>query len=605
MISRISNILSTWLTRYRSLDRNGRTYVWLIVGACLVCLLLVVGLREMDHFWNGRTATRIAKGEQLKPGDFCKIGMFWAGVGNVVLWLLLAITARKWWSWAGGRDELPLTELKEEVLEESQLGGGEMQRVGWLVLIGILVMAACIRYPQLERSVMFDEQDNLRWNIHGYYDMEHKSGKPKFIDAGWEGAFIANRNGNNPILLSVTSRASIAIWRKMTGVPTDVFSAKAMRIPVFVAGLGSIVGIYWFLTLLGLWRAGLFAAFFAAVHPFHIEYSIEARAYGFVILGASLAVSMALLALRTNRWRYWIGLGGCFLVMLYAYLGSIYFVATFGLMIVAYLGFQAFRNHKKESRAALVRFAIVGVITLSIYLQLTLPALLQFMEAWAENRQRTNPLGMEWIFAVITEYSTGALLVSAWREATELAGGDMSLAKYVTSVLFKTDPIYVVLVFLLIPICLIAGAIRLLRMEAEVKLLVSAVILAPVLMFLHHKFGTHSVLLFWYLIFALPAVIVFVAVGLDLLGKGVFSGIKSIPEVGQIAVSLVIVGAFFWVYIVQTQPGKKGRNSQNCGDNRPYVSYTRGHFKWIVYKNGYSLRVLGTNKVPESFGGSD
>ena len=170
--------------------------------------------------------------------------------------------------------------------------------------------------------------------------------------------------------------------------------------------------------------------------------------------------------------------------MLYAYLGAVYFVGTLGVMIAGYLGFRAFHHHKKEARAALVRLLVVGVVTLSIYLQLATPALLQFREAWLD-RGRSNPLGMEWIFAVITEYSTGVLLVPAWREAAEASGGDMSLAKYVTASLFKTDPWYVVLVFLLIPVCTIGGLIRLWRMGFEVKLLVAAAIMAPMPMFLH------------------------------------------------------------------------------------------------------------------------
>lgn len=349
MITKIPKVVSGWKIRYQALDHNGRACVWLAALCCVVCIFLVLALCRMEYPWEGKTAARLANGEQLRPEDYGRIGEFWAGVGNVALWVLLASTTCLWWAWAGGRDELPLVEKTKA--GSGGWGGERMKRSGWLILTAILLVAAWIRYPQLDRPVMFDEQDNLRWNIHGYYDMEHESGQPKFRDAGWEGAFFGNRKGNNPILLSASSRACIAVWRKFSGAPAEVFSRQAMRIPVFIAGIISIAGIYWLLVLLGMRRAAVLAALLAAVHPFHIEYSIEARGYGFVMMGASLAAPFALLALRTNRWRWWMGLGFSFLLMLYAYLGSVYLVAVLGTMIAGYLGVRAWRFQDKAARA--------------------------------------------------------------------------------------------------------------------------------------------------------------------------------------------------------------------------------------------------------------
>lgn len=598
MFTKIPKAVSGWKARYHALDHNGRTGVWLVALCCLVCIFLILALRGMEHPWEGKTAARLANGERLRPEDYGRIGEFWTGVGNVALWALLAFTTCFWWAWAGGRDELPL--VKKVEAAPGGWDGERMKRSGWLVLTIILLVAAWIRYPQLGRHVMFDEQDNLRWNIHGYYDMEHESGRPVFRDVGWEGAFFANRKGNNPVLLSTSSRACIALWRKFSGAPAEVFSRKAMRIPVFIAGIISIAGIYWLLILLGMRWAAALAALLAAVHPFHIEYSIEARGYGFVVMGASLAAPCALLALRTNRWRWWMGLGFSFLVMLYAYLGSMYFVAVLGAMIAGYLGVRAWRCQDEAARAGLVRLVMVGIVTLSLYLQLGVPALMQFKEVWI-SQGFTNTLGMEWAFAVVTEYSTGALLVPDWREAAEALGREMGLFEYVTSVLFESDPWYVVLVFVVIPVCAVFGLVRLLRLGMEVRLLLAAAIIAPLLMFLHHRFGTHSVLMFWYLIFFLPTLIVLVGVGLDGVGRNLAGQMGRVPLAGRTAMGLIVTGLFFWTYIVQTQPGKKGRNAQMREDERPYVSYKRGHYHWVVYRNGYSIRVHEDNTIPEKF----
>ncbi len=602
MFSKISKAVSGWRSRYRALDANGRTCVWLVVACCLVCIVLILVLRGMEHPWEGKTAKRVANGERVRPEDYGRIGEYWTGGGNAVLWALLALSVCRWWPRAGGRDELPLAGRGKTGVERDSgwRDGGRMKRLGWLVLVAILLLAGWIRYPQLNRSVMFDEQDNLRWNIHGYYDMEHESGKPVFKDAGWEGALFGNRKGNNPVLLSATSRASIAVWRRFSGAPIEVFSRKAMRFPVFIVGLVSIAGIYWFLALLGMRRAAVLAALLAAVHPFHIEYSIEARGYGFVMMGASLAAPCALLALRTNRWRWWVGLGLSFFLMLYAFLGSVYFVAMLAATIAGYLGVRAWRHRDPAARAGLVRLGVAGIVTLSLYLQLSVPALMQFKEIWI-SQGYTNHLGMEWLFAVVTEYSTGALLVPAWREAAEAMGRGVGLFEYVTRVLFESDPWYVMLVFVVIPVAAGLGFVRLLRLGLEMRLLLAAVIMAPLLMFLHHRFGTHSVLMFWYLIFFLPTLIVFVAVGLDTLGWGLASRMGRVPGAGWTVTWALIPGLFFWMFIIQTQAGKLGRNSQSRGDERPYVSYKRGHYHWVVYRNGYSIRVHEDNTIPEQF----
>jgi len=176
------------------------------------------------------------------------------------------------------------------------------------------------------------------------------------------------------------------------------------------------------------------------------------------------------------------------------------------------------------------------------------------------------------------------------------------LFEYVTGSLFASDPWYVALVFGLIPVSAAIGLARLSRMGLEVQLLLVATITAPLLMFLHHRFVLHSVLLFWYMIFFLPTLIALVGVGLDGLGRGLAGRAAGMPRAVGIAMGLTVAGLFFWIYIVQTLPGKKGRNAQMRGDDRPYVSYKRGHYHWVVYQNGYSIRVHEDNTIPEEFG---
>ena len=86
-------------------------------------------------------------------------------------------------------------------------------------------------------------------------------------------------------------------------------SAEALRTPSLIAGTATIPALYY----LG-WRSagravGLLAAAFAAFAPFMIYYSAEGRGYALMMASVTLSTLAMLLALDTERRRWWIVYG--------------------------------------------------------------------------------------------------------------------------------------------------------------------------------------------------------------------------------------------------------------------------------------------------------
>jgi uncharacterized membrane protein len=64
--------------------------------------------------------------------------------------------------------------------------------------------------------------------------------------------------------------------------------------------------------------AGVVAAFLSALHPWHVRYASEARAYAFVLALVPLMLLFFLRALKEGRWRWWAAFGtAAFFLMSY------------------------------------------------------------------------------------------------------------------------------------------------------------------------------------------------------------------------------------------------------------------------------------------------
>jgi mannosyltransferase len=107
-----------------------------------------------------------------------------------------------------------------------------------------------------------------------------------------------------------------------------------VRFPSVVFGLVSICFVFRIATELFDAKAGLLAAILAAISPFHIWYSQEARMYGLLCVLSLLSIYLFIKAIKTGEWRDWIGFGLATGAALYAHNLAFLIVVALDLVVL-------------------------------------------------------------------------------------------------------------------------------------------------------------------------------------------------------------------------------------------------------------------------------
>ena len=171
---------------------------------------------------------------------------------------------------------------------------------------------------------------------------------------------------------------SLETWRRLTGAKREEFSEFAVRLPSFLTalasvGLAGLIGRRWAGP-----AAGIAAAAFLAVHPWHIHWSIDARAYGIGIFSVLLAFWGLTAALRTGRWRWWGVFGFAQFYLLWASIMHVWVAAAL-FAVAAWMVWRQRADRPVWPQWA--RLGAVNVVAATLFLQVMGPNLLQFAEA--------------------------------------------------------------------------------------------------------------------------------------------------------------------------------------------------------------------------------
>ncbi|HUW95528.1 MAG TPA: glycosyltransferase family 39 protein [Anaerolineae bacterium] len=130
-----------------------------------------------------------------------------------------------------------------------------------------------------------------------------------------------------------------------------------VRFPSVVFGLVSICLLFRIAKELFDAQAALLAATLAAISPFHIWYSQEARMYSLLCLLSLLSIYLFVKAGKSNEWRHWIGFGLCTGVALYVH--NLAFLIIVALDLVVLL---------RRRWALLRRLVVAHVVSLLLFL---------------------------------------------------------------------------------------------------------------------------------------------------------------------------------------------------------------------------------------------
>jgi hypothetical protein len=515
----------------------------------------------------GAVAAAVKRSRVWELPEYTQYGL-WIGGWSVLVILALLFVTFPLWQRATTAETLPSTSYKPK---------GRWQ---WLGLVLVLILAAGQRAPLIPNGIQWDEHDNLRRNFHGFTAMDAKPGKEPWQPATWQAAFFENERGNNPFLYSVCAHASLDLWRAFTGAPRDRFNAAAMRVPSFIFGLLAIGAVWGLGNRLGGPRVALLAALVCALHPLHVRYSVEARGYCVTLWLAPLLVSYVWDFLRSSSWKTAFAVACVAAGNMYAFPGSVYFVATAVLLLAACL----FRK-----RAALWKLVVAGSVALAAILFLMMPGVLAAKQN-LDSQFFKNGLSPTWLMQTWHWMSVGCHSPNdvVYRA---LSSGEMSMASFLSG-----QPLVSFVALVLIPSLLMVGFLKWRQTSGPWGVVLGLMVMPPIFCLLHHGLLTKYTIFQWYMIYALPLLIV-------LAGSGVFYLGEKTAKLHARAPSLVVALAFGLFVAVLLQPGmgamgKAKHWQEEPGTPEAHTIFTRGPNTWVTYQDGRVLRV-GKNAKSE------
>lgn len=548
-------------TNFQRAFRDAEVRHWLWPGLALSVAALTLAIASfclMHNEWWAALA-----GDKPGPEEFARWGTYWATTINALLLVsgslfvmirLNVIVRRVLGTGARATDPVPATRGVREVVLRRE----------WLWLLLVLALAGGLRWPRMGLSFYNDEAHTFRNYIAGRFK-QADDGAPKWRQAKWSETLWLNKAGNNLAPCSLFGRLFYDTWRKISGAPEGTVSETAVRLPQFVAGMASLAVLWLAVRRMSGTRAAWCALVLAALHPWHVRYSSEARAYGFLLLGVVWCFYSLQRALEDNRWRWWLSLGIAEFLCLWSFAGSVYFLAVFDAAVIVVLSFRAIKQ--RGGWLSGVRFSVSVLLGAMLALQLMLPTVPQLMEAMRQLDSVKGVMGREWWADAVSGMLFG---VRGW-DWDPGNPDNMSLLRETAR-----SPWWWAVVAVVVSLWA-AGTVRLMCSHAAGAILAlsgpAAVWLSWAVMSAQDKF-LHP----WYVLFAVPGVVVSVTAGLGWLEKNRDGGSAGRVVAGLSA--LVISISWLSADLVYARHGKE--NLRGLADAGRGAGQPRGIYAAMI-----------------------
>ena len=207
-------------------------------------------------------------------------------------------------------------------------------------------------------------------------------------------------------------------WRTVAKPKGLKFREDVARIPSYLAGILSVGALALLLWRLGFPAAGVVAAFLLVIHPWHIRYASELRAYSFMLCILPLCYVFLVEALDTGRWRWWSAFGASLFILMYSNALNIYPAA--GARTVRTCGdstSMASSGSADSDGPVLVVTLLAGMA----FLQLMLPCLPQFVE-YQNTTAVQGPMDRRWLLSYLGLLFAGAPWSSTGQARIQIHG---------------------------------------------------------------------------------------------------------------------------------------------------------------------------------------
>lgn len=389
------------------------TRIVLLVLMALEGALLVFGPQAKDHL----PAMEAALAAKEKPDwdDDASMGIRYAAWINLALLLGLLGTSR-WWAkpWQksvgeeGASGTVPLRNQKSKIIHPKWF---------WPLVLFAVVVCLSLRLPLASKSLWWDESWVVMQVTHGKWNPDKKKpGALKFQAHNWKRAAFYYQKPTNHVPMSLAQKASFGIWRALGGKERSEFNELAARLPALIASVAAVVLLALLLRQWGLPGAGVAAALLLALHPWHIRYGVDARAYALVVplCVAGLFAVTRIFQTRGRAVWPWVAWGAIEFVWLWAYPNAVIDVAVLNLV----LAYGVWRN-SRQLWPTLLRVAAVNVFAAMAFIQMFLPNAMQALR-WAGSETVSQPLNGALLDSTLSQLMFGVEL--SWPNTVEAAG---------------------------------------------------------------------------------------------------------------------------------------------------------------------------------------
>ncbi|MEM8954930.1 MAG: glycosyltransferase family 39 protein [Verrucomicrobiota bacterium] len=497
---------------------------WLAL-ALLVWVLVSVGYLLFGSKPWSVDVMGLAEGTSSKRVEhYMWTGLWWGAAINAVIGLALLGTMQ-WWG--------VMVPVGPTIETARRVYSGWARRAMLLGLGGALVVGVFERAPRLTHSFWNDEEYGFRRFVSGYH-RDDGTGVLEFKRVRWVDSLFKNHDGNNHVWHTMEARAGLGVWRLLSGAEEGEFREWAVRLVPFLSGLGSIFLVGLLGSLLGRPLAGVAAAWFLALSPWHMRYAVEARGYSSMILFLLLGLVFLVKALQTGSWRWWLFYGAAQCLMLWSFAGVVYVALVQNILALAFL---LMNNRWKGNRQGIIgRFFVANALSAGVFLVLMLPSLMQlvsFLEGYQEETGRVD-LGAGFLRDVWAHLVVGLPWTTAGDESWPSMIGLQ--AKSLGAFIFLN---------VVMPVAAVLGALLMLfRGDWRARLVALVFLLAAVAMWGHNALSGTAIM-GWYFVFFAPGFALFLGWGSALVWA------ESFRVRGGVAVAIV---ALFWL----TASGPRG-----------------------------------------------
>lgn len=239
------------------------------------------------------------------------------------------------------------------------------------------------------KSLWWDEMWAMKQCVHGTWKPDKKNpDELKFQPTTWKRCAFYYQKPTNHAPMSLAQKTSLKVWRSVTGAPESEFTELAVRAPALLA---SGIAVLLLMRLVGAAQGIGIGAIMLVLHPWHMRYGVDARAYAFIIplcISGIAAARKVVFTRGRNAWAWgWLGLNQA--VWIWTYPNAVLDVLLLFVVLIVLL--WRGEENTRDRLTAMIRLVVTHTFAAALWLQLFLPNLLQALH-WAGQEEHGHQL---------------------------------------------------------------------------------------------------------------------------------------------------------------------------------------------------------------------